>query len=72
MDQLQNPASAPMATTVKVVVADPSEEARRVVGTVICRAMEDSRHERAVFETPGVLEALDEALDEVAALKRSM
>jgi hypothetical protein len=73
MDTTQNPKkSAELAQTVTVSVPAPPDEARRVVGGVIGRAIQEARHERVVFETPGVLEALDEALDEVASLKRAL
>ena len=64
-----------LVATMEVTVREPSNESRRVVGAVLARSLADHRaeeHERVVFETPGVIEALDAALDEVAALKRSM
>jgi hypothetical protein len=55
-----------------VTVHPPSDETRRIVGDVTERAIAEPRHEHVIFETPGVLEALDDALEEIAALKRSM
>ena len=64
-----------LAFTDNVFVPAPSDEARATVRTVLHRALSDQdadAYERKVFTTPGVLEALDEALAEVEALKRSM
>ena len=54
---------------VTVQVTPVPEDVRRTVGRVVERGIRDARREKVVFATPGVLEALDEALDEVAALR---
>lgn len=61
--------SGDVVTTVKL--GQPSDDARRIVGAVTGRAIAEERHDRIILETPGVIEALEEALDEVAALKRA-
>jgi hypothetical protein len=57
------------ARTDHEIVPPPREDALRVVHGVLMRAL-DEPHERRVFETPGVIESLDEALREAAALKQ--
>jgi hypothetical protein len=51
-------------------VPPPRADALKVVHDVIMRALDEPR-ERRVFETPGVIEALDEALREAAALRQA-
>jgi hypothetical protein len=62
-------APAPSARIDSATVPAPSEDALRVVRGVLLRALDEPR-ERRVFETPGVIEALDAALREAAALNR--
>ncbi len=58
-------------------VTPPSPDARRIVGAVLQQALQSettakSSHEEVALTTPGVLEALDVAVDEIEALKRSL
>jgi hypothetical protein len=68
--QIDREAPAPTARIDHAKVPPPREDALRIVHGVIMRALDEPR-ERRVFETPGVVEALDEALREAAALKQA-
>jgi hypothetical protein len=70
--------SEPTKTEVSVVA--PSDEARKIVGAVVQRAIETDRdaresgvpYEERVLLTPGVLEAFDIAVAELDSLKRTL
>jgi hypothetical protein len=48
------------------------ERVNEILGYDVSEIGTDAEYERHVFSTPGVLEALDEALAEAEALRRSM
>jgi hypothetical protein len=51
---------------------DPSTEARLAWGHFLAFKLEDeTAHEERVFSTPGVVEALDEAIAEIKAVEES-
>ncbi len=52
--------------------ADPSTKARLAWGHFLAfRLADETAHEERVFSTPGVIEALDEAIAEIQAVEES-
>lgn len=74
-DQQQTRKATTTAETVdlgKLAIPPVPEHARRVVQGVLANSLAkgSDAYEHKVFTTPGVIEALDDALREVATLKR--
>ena len=54
---------------------EPTQDARRIYGVVLARHLGgdvEAEYEGKVLSTPGVLDAMDSALDELEAMKRNL